>query len=216
MAALEPVGDSATPVSRADLAARLNEIVENGVHVFLDVGLALCAIKIDKLYRELGYTTFDHYCEDRHGIGPRRRAQLMVAASIAENVLIESGTTGTTFPTTERQVRPLTLLRNDDDKREAWAEAVEAADGGQPTAKQVTEAVAKHKPPITETDEQRHQREAEEALQRSAKRLEMFCSSWHQFRDLRTNPNREAILARLTDSDRQVIDAAEEVLGWTS
>jgi DNA modification methylase len=46
----------------------------------------------------------------------------------------------------EKQVRPLTLLKNDDDKREAWAEAVEQA-GGQPTAKQVEAAVAKRQPP---------------------------------------------------------------------
>lgn len=49
-------------------------------------------------------------------------------------------------------------------------------------------------------------------IRRSVKRLEMFCSSWHQFRDLRDLPDREEILARLVDSDRQIIAAAEEIV----
>lgn len=127
------------------------KIVERNLQGFIEAGIALTAIKADREYRLDGYKSFEDYCRERWDISRPRAYQLVVAASIAEEL---STNVDTPVPVREAQVRPLTLLRSDDDKREAWAEAVEEA-GGQPSAEQVTRAVARRQPPRPQTDEER-------------------------------------------------------------
>ncbi len=119
------------------------KVIEQGLASFIDVGMALLAIKADKKYRHAGYSTFEDYCDQRWNIDRRHGNRLVLAASTATAVLGPIGP----IPEREAQVRPLTLLKDDDDKRAAWAEAVEQADSGQPTAKQVEAAVTKRQPP---------------------------------------------------------------------
>lgn len=128
--------------TRLAKALRLRDAVRQGVAAFVEVGLALIAIKADRLYIELGYQSFDAYCAGEHGIGHSRRAQLMVAASIAESILEDSPTGEIPTPQREAQVRPLAKLDDPIERREAWLDALDAADGEQPTGQQVEEAVA--------------------------------------------------------------------------
>lgn len=121
------------------------KVIEQGLASFIDVGMALIAIKANKKYRHAGYATFEDYCEQRWGMSKTHANRLAVAAVTAESLMTPIGVIPQ--PQSEWQVRPLTLLPNDDDKRAAWAEAVEEADGEQPTAKQVEHAVTKRQPP---------------------------------------------------------------------
>ena len=118
------------------------KVIEQGLAGFIDVGLSLLAIRDGKKYRHAGYATFEHYCQRRWSIGHSRGRQLMSAATIASD--LETATI--VAPEREAQVRPLRTVAPDE-RAEVWAEAVESADGGQPTAKQVEAVVAKRQPP---------------------------------------------------------------------
>lgn len=144
------------------------QVIEQGLTSFVEVGMALLAIKANKKYRYAGYDTFEDYCDRRWNIGRAHGNRLVLAASTAQSILSPKG--DIPAPTRETQVRPLTLLRNDDDKREAWVEAVKEADGGQPTAAQVGRAVAKRQPVIKTAKQQQAEREAEDAYFRAEAR----------------------------------------------
>jgi hypothetical protein len=118
------------------------KVIEQGLGTFVDVGCALLAIKAGKKYRAAGYSTFDNYCRERWDFDRTYGHRLIVAASIVQTL-----PTGNTQPERESQVRPLAALASDDDKRAAWADAVDSANGDQPTATQVTEAVERRRTP---------------------------------------------------------------------
>jgi len=124
-----------------DRLRRHEEVIERGLTTFIDVGLALIAIKAQKLYVIAGYSTFDTYCEERWLIKHARRAQLMMAATIAEEIVADSTMVELPAPTSERQVRPLVNVPRDE-RPKVWRRAVEAADGGEPTGEQAEHAVA--------------------------------------------------------------------------
>lgn len=193
----------------ADLAAH-EAVIQRGLDTFMDVGLALVAIKANRLYRHAGYATFDAYCDERWSIGSSHRARLMVAAVTAEQLLDSSPIGELLRPEREAQVRPLTMLDSDDDRREAWAEAVSAAGGAQPTAAAVEAAVARRRPVPEPTEEEKKREE----IGRRAHRLELVCSGWHEFRELRANPRRDEILAALAESDRQILAVIETEITW--
>lgn len=58
--------------------------------------------------------------------------------------------------------------------------------------------------------EQQAEIDRREAIERRAKRLEAFVVGWIEFRNLHTNPDREAVLALLTPRDREYIAEAQE------
>ena len=147
------IGDGANSTPELLDLREHEKVIERGLASFIDVGCALVAIKADRKYRHAGYSTFEDYCRDRWSIGSSHRQRLMTAAVTAEALLQSSPMGELPTPQTERQVRPLTLLKSDDDKREAWAEAVTEADGGQPTAVQVERAVERRQPRVKTADE---------------------------------------------------------------
>lgn len=55
----------------------------------------------------------------------------------------------------------------------------------------------------------------ESTIRTAAHRLEMFASSAHEFRGLRTDPRRDEILAALVESDRELILRYEKEIQWT-
>lgn len=124
------------------------KVIEQGLASFIDVGCSLIAIKADRKYRHVGYGTFEDYCRDRWNISRSRASRLVNAATIAQELVevLPVGNIATPSPQTERQVRPLSAVPADE-RADVWAEAVEAAGGDQPTAKQVEQAVAKRQPP---------------------------------------------------------------------
>jgi hypothetical protein len=254
--------------SRGDKALRFDSTVEHGLSTFVEVGLALIAIKADKLYTEFGYTSFDTYCTERFNIGSSQRSRLMMAATIAQQVLESSPIGEFPMPARETQVRELADLDDVALQREAWLSALDAADGAQPTQAQVRAAVAEVRgaeeasdredddaleqpdatrasgvsdssapdhptiedltsagakvsatwpaqgkpvdPPVPAKDER------SKAIDRRVQRLQMFCSSLHEFRGLTTCADREEVLNRLAASDRQIILNAERDIRWTT
>jgi len=146
---LVPASDRSPVV--ADLAD-LEAIIERGLDAFVEVGNALIAIKADRKYVAAGYSTFEDYCERRWGISRRRGYQLVAAAATVQalaealpemctDVHTDDTARVAPLPQREAQVRPLTPLP-EPERVEAWTKAVETAGGGQPTARQVEDAVA--------------------------------------------------------------------------
>lgn len=125
------------------------KVIEQGLTTFVEVGQALARIRDGKKYRALGHKTFEVYVAERWQMS-RTRAYAMIDAADTATVL--SSMEDIPEPASERSLRPLAPLAKADPNaaREAWAEAVEKADGGQPTAAQVKEAVERRKPPRKE------------------------------------------------------------------
>src|SRR5690606_7493924 len=119
-------------------------VIERHVTSFVEAGHAMTKIKIGKLYKAAGYTSFDGYCQERWGINRAHGYRLMVAFAAYESLaaaLPELSPAGDIpLPASERQVRELAGVEPEQ-AAEAWSQAVEAADGEQPTAEQVADAV---------------------------------------------------------------------------
>lgn len=119
------------------------KVIEQGLATFVEVGWALLAIRDGKRYRAAGYATFEDYCRRRWDMSDRHARRLMDAADTAR--MLESGPTG---PVSERQLRPLTSLRDEPDQAvAAWELAVDQAEGEQPTPAEVAEAVRQVRTP---------------------------------------------------------------------
>lgn len=164
----ELVRDGYTP-ELADLMEH-EKVIEQGLATFVDVGAALVAIRDGKKYRHAGYDTFEAYCRDRWGFDRTYAHRIMAAAETAallDETDPEAGAETLPIgnvlpaPARESQLRPLAPLARQDPEaaREAWRKAVDDADGGQPTAKQVEQAAkevvaksAPDRPPITKPD----------------------------------------------------------------
>lgn len=114
----------------------LEEVIEKGIGTFIKVGEALAEIRDKRLYRT-EHATFEDYCRIEWEMAASRARQFIAAAEVSKN--IESVTNGNS-PKSERQIRPLAALPASA-QPEAWTKAVESANGEQPTAKQVAEAV---------------------------------------------------------------------------
>lgn len=133
-------------IERNELAEH-EATIERGLQAFLDVSMALIAVKEKGLYR--GYThddgkpyTWEEYLRIRWDIGTARARQLMNSAEVVKN-LSEDNETSTmvgVLPTSERHIRPLTHL-DPDQQREAWQRAVETAPEGKITAGHVQRVV---------------------------------------------------------------------------
>lgn len=123
-------------IERAELA-QLEATIEHGLQTFEDVGVALLAIRDQRLYRA-EYGTFEDYCRERWGFSGRRGRLLMDAAQAVNE--IKSGTIDPILPTHESQVRPLTRLAPEQ-QRDAWQRAVETAPDGRVTAGHVQRVV---------------------------------------------------------------------------
>lgn len=112
------------------------------------VGWHLQRIRDGRKYRAAGFATFEDYCQERWSMGRSYvNRQIRAAEVIAEieERMVPIGTIPT--PEREAQVRPLHALPDPDERAEAWRDAVESAGGEQPTAREVTEAVARRQPP---------------------------------------------------------------------
>ncbi len=145
-AVIDTTGTELTP-ALVDLMEH-EKVIEAGLHTFIDVGMALFAIKRDSKYKAAGYSSWERYLEERWDMARHYGNRLIVAASTAAQIAAVVPM-GTTLPTTERQVRPLAALP-EPDRAAAWADAVEAAHGGQPTAAEVQAAVDARRAPVND------------------------------------------------------------------
>lgn len=118
------VSNAAGPLSEEerDQLAEQEAIAVGAYKSFVSFGEALRVIKINRLYREHG--TFETYCSERLRIG-RRYADCLIRSSELFSIVIENPAPGfPIFKATEKHVRPLTRLENDDDVSKAWSVAV--------------------------------------------------------------------------------------------
>jgi len=95
---------------------------QNNLNAFYEVGFALMQIRDNRLYREV-YGTFEEYCKEKWGMSRPRAYQLIRAAEIKDNL-------STTVDISERIVRPLTIIKDPDEQREVYREAVAIAPEG--------------------------------------------------------------------------------------
>lgn len=132
-----------TPEEKEDFK-RLDRIVRRGVAAFMEAGKALSKIHDGKLWRAGGHTTWEGYCRVVAGISKSYAHRLMQTSEIASE-LTETLSIGNDSsllnPVSEAQIRPLIQLKESDQRVDAWKSAVEKANGGSPTAVEVTEAV---------------------------------------------------------------------------
>lgn len=118
---------------------RCEQTISKGLATFRDVGQALLEIRDSRLYRD-SHATFEAYCSERWEFSRQRAYQLIGAAQTVEAM----STVVDTPPTTERQIRPL-LTVPEDQRADVWAEVVETApvEDGKPviTTRHVEETV---------------------------------------------------------------------------
>ncbi len=132
------------PEQRLLYLKQLENIISQGNKVFYSVGLALETIRSLKLYLELGFSSFESYCEEVWGIKRNYANKTIRAALVVKNLNSSSkGTNGTLtiLPATERQARALTKIKPAQ-QPEVWKRVVDTAQNGKITAKLV-EAVVK-------------------------------------------------------------------------
>lgn len=132
----QPVADEA---ARRQRLAELTATAKRGLAAFADTGLALAAIQAEELWR-LTAPTWEQWCSSELGLSERRVGQLIEAARTCES-LKGIGK----LPKSERVARELAGLKPDEQKA-AWSEALEAAEGQEPSAEQVAKAASKRRP----------------------------------------------------------------------
>lgn len=80
--------------------------------------MALMQIRDNRYYRET-HGTFEQYCKERWGFERHYANRLIKASEIVDN-LVPIGT----IPTNEAQVRPLTRIKDPEERREVFQQAV--------------------------------------------------------------------------------------------
>lgn len=106
------------------------QVIEQGLATFNEVGGALLAIRDERLYRAT-HGTFEAYCEERWNISRSRAYRLMEASEVMAN-LSPIGDTHP-MPDNEAQVRELAKVIPEA-QLAAWAAVVETAPEGKVTA----------------------------------------------------------------------------------
>lgn len=122
-----------------------------------DVGFMLGVIRDRKLYKvkraedvagRYSFETFEEYVEQRWEIDVRRAYQLIEAAGAVAKMCTKVHI----LPSTERQVRELLKLDNEEDLEAAWEAAVARSEGASPTARVVAEEVERLRSPRVEVE----------------------------------------------------------------
>jgi protein gp37 len=138
-------------VAIPDQTRRLKElelVIERGLKTFTQVGTALLEIRETRLWA-LEHRTFASYCSDRWGMTKQRAHQLMDGCEFRK--AIENGSQESTAvddDVPEGALRPLSQVPKEA-RAMVWEDAVAHADGKQPTAKMVQEAVDRYVAPVT-------------------------------------------------------------------
>jgi hypothetical protein len=140
---------SLTASEQSELALH-EQVIEAGMDVFLNVGIALATIQKKKLYRQ-HYDTFEAYCDGRYELTRRRAYQLIEAAAIVQSLAIEVArdptVTITILPKTEAHAAALSEIAPDE-RATIWQEVVaESQETGKAiTAKKIRQRVASKHP----------------------------------------------------------------------
>lgn len=120
---------------------KLETIIQDNLLGFYRVGMALQAIRDEKLYLK-SHDNFESYCRERWDMSRVSAHRQIAAMEVYQKIdLLPIGNK----PSNESQVRPLTVL-SDDDQVSAWQEAVKTAPNGRITAAFVARVAAKYNP----------------------------------------------------------------------
>lgn len=156
--------------------AQCEAVIARGVQTFIEVGEALATIRDGKLYRA-DFTTFEHYCRNKWGIGDSRARQLIGAANVARE--IETVTTVTVA--NERQARELMKL-TPDQRLAAANRAAEIAGDTAPAAKHFQQAAAEISAPAPDMADI-FKRLSAHGYDRGGEPRQKGMTTFHTFRD---------------------------------
>lgn len=131
------------PVADRRELIECERIIGQNLKAVFEVGRALSKIRDSRLYRET-HPSFDAYCKDRWNLCGGHAIRQISASKAADDVRGVAAVD----PSSEGQVRPLVVLHEPDERKAAWQEAVEVANGQPPTSGQVKEAVDKRRGPL--------------------------------------------------------------------
>jgi hypothetical protein len=114
--------------------SELEKVVEANIKGYYEAGVALLAIRDERLYRK-DYDSFDDYCRDRWGMARAHAYRLIEAAQIVGDVSPIGD-----IPANEAQARELGKVPTEK-RAEAWQRAVDTAPDGGITAQHVRNTV---------------------------------------------------------------------------
>ena len=129
------------PAEKARLLEALEKAekaIQAGLKAFVVTGQELRRIRDEHLYRGADDEIFEKYVQRRWKMKKAHAYRFIKGAECFENV---SKLETLVLPMTESQVRPMVSL-SASQQQEAWMAALKLSGGGQPTAKQVSAAVA--------------------------------------------------------------------------
>lgn len=115
-------------------------------NAYLEIGLALAAIRDEELYKaprekaiagRYSFTTFEEYCEQKWEMDIRRANQLVETASAAEKM----GKIFPVLPSRESHVRELLKLSDEKDRASVWQRVVSS--GATVTAKTISDEIVR-------------------------------------------------------------------------
>lgn len=117
-------------------------VIERSMNSFYEMGVALREVRDSRLYKE-DFNSFEEYCEKKWAISKPYAIQTISASNVMDEL---NQVAMATIPTTERQVRPLTKLKDPELQKKVWQEVVfESAQTSEPiTAKKVEQKVMEY------------------------------------------------------------------------
>jgi hypothetical protein len=121
-AEIVPGTDAELSTSEQQALSHYEQVIERGLKTFFEVGAALLRVRDLRLYRT-EYRTFEEYCADRWGLARNRAYQLIDAAGVVQNVQ----NFGHEAPTIESHAAALATLKDPEQQRQAWQQAVQRA-----------------------------------------------------------------------------------------
>jgi hypothetical protein len=125
------------PHSREKLSA-CEAIIDRGLRTFAEVGMALLAIRDERLYRGT-HATFEAYCQQRWNMNRNYANRTIAGAAVAE-ILVPIGTK----IETESHARELSdLIDEPEEMQRIWQETLDRTEG-QPTARDIRETRGAH------------------------------------------------------------------------
>jgi hypothetical protein len=104
---------------------QLEQIIDANIKAFYEVGRALKEIHDQKLYKILGYSRFEDYCIERWDMHQGHARRLEAAATVLDNLKTEP-LDPPYLPSSERQIRPMTVLTPAQQKQ-VWGRVLEDA-----------------------------------------------------------------------------------------
>ena len=157
--AVSPIGDIVAvaevtgPLSPAEVQTleHYEQIIDQGIKTFVEVGHALAVIRDERLYRER-HQTFEEYLRQRWDLSRPHAYRMIDAAVVVEHL----SPIGDIVPVNEAQARPLAGLPPEQ-QVEVWQEAVKTAPAGKVTAKHVQATVKRVKGSSTDAEDRQAQ-----------------------------------------------------------